>query len=146
MDLPDQYMVHLEGDSFKRMKNLKILIVRNGHFYGSPQHLPNNLRLLDWMEYPSSSLPSSFLPKKLVVLNLSRSRFTMQEPFKVRFHFIISFFILLKQCLRFESCLWEKKTPLRASHQDMNVIHSNLISTCIRPKIFHVFLTFFVFT
>lgn len=82
VDLPDQYMVHLKDDSFKKMKNLKILIVRNGHFYGSPQHLPNNLRLLDWMEYPSSTLPSTFHPKKLVVLNLSRSRFTMQEPFK----------------------------------------------------------------
>ncbi|CAJ2638731.1 unnamed protein product [Trifolium pratense] len=82
VDLPDQYMVHLKDDSFKKMTNLKILIVRNGNFYGSPQHLPNNLRLLDWVEYPSSSLPSTFHPKKLVVLNLSRSRFTMQEPFK----------------------------------------------------------------
>ncbi|XP_073225148.1 TMV resistance protein N isoform X2 [Cicer arietinum] len=82
VDLPDEYMVHLKDDSFKKMKNLKILIVRKGQFYGSPQHLPNNLRLLDWMEYPSSSLPSSFHPKKLVLLNLSRSRCTMQEPFK----------------------------------------------------------------
>ncbi|TKY49757.1 TMV resistance protein N [Spatholobus suberectus] len=82
VDLPDQYMVHLKHDSFKKMKNLKILIVRNGHFFGSPQHLPNNLRLLDWMEYPSSSFPSSFQPKKLVVLNLSRSHFTTQVPFK----------------------------------------------------------------
>ncbi|KAG4390487.1 hypothetical protein GLYMA_06G310000v4 [Glycine max] len=82
VDLPDQYTVHLKDESFKKMRNLKILIVRSGHFFGSPQHLPNNLRLLDWMEYPSSSLPSSFQPKKLVVLNLSHSRFTMQEPFK----------------------------------------------------------------
>ncbi|MED6124980.1 hypothetical protein PIB30_064060 [Stylosanthes scabra] len=82
VDLPDQYMIHLKNDSFKKMKNLKILIVRNGQFFGSPQDLPNNLRLLDWMEYPSSSFPSSFLPRKLAVLNLSRSRFTMQEPFK----------------------------------------------------------------
>ncbi|CAI8612392.1 unnamed protein product [Vicia faba] len=82
VDLPDQYMVHLKDDSFKKMKNLKILIVRNGQFYGSPQHLPNNLRMLDWMEYPSSSLPPTFQPKKLVALNLSRSRFTLQEPFK----------------------------------------------------------------
>ncbi|XP_014500013.1 TMV resistance protein N isoform X2 [Vigna radiata var. radiata] len=81
VDLPDDYMVHLKDDSFKKMKNLKILIVRNGNFFGSPQHLPNSLRLLDWMKYPSS-LPSSFQPKKLVVLNLSGSRFTMQEPFK----------------------------------------------------------------
>jgi hypothetical protein len=101
VDLPDQYMVHLKDDSFGKMTNLKILIVRNGHFYGSPQHLPNNLRLLDWVEYPSSSLPSTFHPKKLVVLNLSRSRFTMQEPFKVRFHVIIlhiSFFLLISYC------------------------------------------------
>ncbi|XP_068494505.1 disease resistance-like protein CSA1 [Phaseolus vulgaris] len=82
VNLPDDYMVHLKDDSLKMMKDLKILTVRNGHFFGSPQHLPNNLRLLDWMKYPSS-LPSSFQPKKLVVLNLSSgSRFTMQEPFK----------------------------------------------------------------
>lgn len=93
VDLPDQYTVHLKDESFKKMRNLKILIVRSGHFFGSPQHLPNNLRLLDWMEYPSSSLPSSFQPKKLVVLNLSHSRFTMQEPFKVRFHFIFLVFL-----------------------------------------------------
>ena len=92
MDLPDQYMIHLNADSFKRMKSLKILVVQ--------QHLPNNLRLLDWMEYPSLSLPSSFYPKKLVVLKLSHSYFTMQELFKVRFHFMFSFvsFSLHKTC------------------------------------------------
>lgn len=101
VDLPDEYMVHLKDDSFKKMKNLKILIVRKGQFYGSPQHLPNNLRLLDWMEYPSSSLPSSFHPKKLVLLNLSRSRCTMQEPFKVySFCPIITMIFEKKQFLR----------------------------------------------
>ena len=83
VDLPDHYMVHMTARTFQRMRNMKILIVKNAHIFGSPQHLPNNLRLLDWMEYPSSSLPSDFHPKKLVVLNLSHSCFTMQEPFKV---------------------------------------------------------------
>ncbi|KAI9092518.1 hypothetical protein K1719_027646 [Acacia pycnantha] len=82
VDLPDHYMVHLTASTFKRMRNMKILIVKNAHIFGSPQHLPNNLRLLDWTEYPSSSLPSNFHPRKLVVLNLSRSCFTMKEPFK----------------------------------------------------------------
>ncbi|XP_054803840.1 TMV resistance protein N-like [Prosopis cineraria] len=82
VDLPDHYLVHLTENTFKMMKNMKILIVKNAHVFGSPQHLPNNLRLLDWMEYPSSSLPSNFHPRKLVVLNLSRSCLNMQEPFK----------------------------------------------------------------
>ncbi|XP_028805584.1 TMV resistance protein N-like isoform X2 [Neltuma alba] len=82
VDLPDHYMVHLTASTFKRMRNMKIFIVKNAHIFGSPQHLPNNLRLLDWMEYPSSSLPSNFRPKKLVGLNLSRSCFAMQEPFR----------------------------------------------------------------
>ncbi|KAI4351973.1 hypothetical protein L6164_006271 [Bauhinia variegata] len=58
VDLPNEYTVHLENDPFKKMKNLKFLIIRNAQFFGSRQHLPGSLRLLDWMENPSSSLQS----------------------------------------------------------------------------------------
>ncbi|XP_075658526.1 disease resistance protein RUN1-like [Castanea sativa] len=71
-------MVQLEAQIFHKMKNLRFLIIRNVHFHGGLEYLPNGLRLLDWDAYPFSSLPSSFCPKKLVVLQMPRNR--MVEP------------------------------------------------------------------
>ncbi|XP_050284950.1 disease resistance protein RUN1-like [Quercus robur] len=48
------------------------------HNFGCLEYLPNELRFLDWPGYPFSSLPSNFCPKKLVVLNMSRSRLENQ--------------------------------------------------------------------
>ena len=72
----------LEPQIFRKMKNLRFLIIHNVHFpeHGGLEYLPNGLRLLDWDTYPSSSLPSSFCPKKLVVLRLPRNR--MMEPLR----------------------------------------------------------------
>lgn len=47
------------------MKNLRILIVHNTSFSNKPHYLPNNLRVLEWTEYPSQSFPSNFYPKKI---------------------------------------------------------------------------------
>ncbi|KAL4637117.1 hypothetical protein ACB092_03G057500 [Castanea dentata] len=66
--------VPLETQIFRKMKNLKFLIIHNVHFHGGLEYLPYGLRLLDWDAYPFSSLPSSFCPKKLVVLRMPRSR------------------------------------------------------------------------
>lgn len=75
--------VQLKADTFDNLIRLRILIVRNGQISGSPQNLPNNLRLLEWNEYPLSSLPVDFHPKTLVVLNLPKSQLIMDKPFKV---------------------------------------------------------------
>ncbi|KAL9296284.1 hypothetical protein ACSQ67_022180 [Phaseolus vulgaris] len=65
------------------MKNLRILIVRNTSFSREPSCLPNNLRLLDWKDYPSQSFPSGFYPRKIGAFNLSRSPLlVLEEPFK----------------------------------------------------------------
>ncbi|KAL1356255.1 hypothetical protein HN51_008265 [Arachis hypogaea] len=74
--------VPLNSNTFENMKRLRILIVRNAQVSGAPNHLPNNLRLLDWDEYPLPSLPADFHPETLVVLNLPHSILTMDEPFK----------------------------------------------------------------
>ena len=73
-------MVQLEAQIFRKMKNLRFLIIRNVHFHGHGglEYLPNGLRLLDWDTYPFSSLPSSFCPKKLVVLRMPRNQ--LVEP------------------------------------------------------------------
>ncbi|KAL4637120.1 hypothetical protein ACB092_03G057800 [Castanea dentata] len=67
-------MVQLEAQIFHKMKNLRFLIIHNVHIHGGLKYLPNGLRLLDWDAYPFSSLPSSFCPKKLVVLRMPRNR------------------------------------------------------------------------
>ena len=66
----------LEAKIFRKMKNLRFLIIHNVHFHGHEglEYLPNGLRLLDWDTYPFSSLPSSFCPKKLVVFRMPRNR------------------------------------------------------------------------
>ena len=45
MDFPlcEEVEVEWDGDAFKRMKNLKTLIIRNGLFSEGPKHLPNTL-------------------------------------------------------------------------------------------------------
>jgi len=43
------------------MENLKTLIIRHGHFSGSPKLLPNSLRVLEGCIYPPLDLPSYFL-------------------------------------------------------------------------------------
>ena len=53
------------------MDNLKFLRI-----YGTlyvPTHVPNDLRILDWILYPSKSLPSSFQLDELVQLCLQKS-------------------------------------------------------------------------
>ena len=56
--------------AFKKMNNLKRLIIESGSFTTGPNHLPNSLRVLEWWDYPSPSLPIDFHPKKLVKLEL----------------------------------------------------------------------------
>ncbi|CAJ1952313.1 unnamed protein product [Sphenostylis stenocarpa] len=63
------------GNAFKKMKNLKILIIRNGKFSKAPNYFPESLRVLEWHGYPSNCLPSNFHPNKLVICKLTDSSF-----------------------------------------------------------------------
>ncbi|KAL2967644.1 hypothetical protein AAZX31_16G187000 [Glycine max] len=64
------------GNAFKKMKNLKILIIRNGKFSKGPNYFPESLRVLEWHRYPSNCLPSNFHPKKLAICKLPQSCIT----------------------------------------------------------------------
>ncbi|ESW24548.1 hypothetical protein PHAVU_004G139800 [Phaseolus vulgaris] len=73
------------ANAFKRMKNLKILIIRNGKFSKGPNYFPESLSVLEWHGYPSNCLPSNFLPNKLkfenlTVLNFDQCKFLTQIP------------------------------------------------------------------
>ncbi|KAL4634369.1 hypothetical protein ACB092_04G194600 [Castanea dentata] len=72
-----------------KMRNLKYLKVRNV-ICEDLESFPNGLRLLDWNEFPLSSLPSAFEPKNLVVLNMQQSLIKLDEHFeRCRFETLI---------------------------------------------------------
>lgn len=76
--------VNWNGEAFKNMKNLKVLIFEKAWFSEGPKYLPNSLRILKWPEYPSSSLPLDFHPKKLLLLELPHSCLYSVEPIQAR--------------------------------------------------------------
>ncbi|KAL4374456.1 hypothetical protein AHAS_Ahas05G0183600 [Arachis hypogaea] len=83
LEVPIYEVLEWDGTAFKKMKNLKTLIIQNGKFSKGPKHLPNSLRVLEWQGYPLDSLPSDFRPKKLAILNLPNSCFTSFQLLKI---------------------------------------------------------------
>ncbi|XP_040363866.1 TMV resistance protein N-like [Rosa chinensis] len=71
--LAEPYEIHLNAESFSKMKNLQIFINCNASFTGEVEYLPNELRFLDWPKCPLKSLPSNFNPRKLIKLNMPYS-------------------------------------------------------------------------
>ncbi|XP_068503057.1 TMV resistance protein N-like isoform X4 [Phaseolus vulgaris] len=75
----EEVFVEWDGEAFKKMENLKTLIIRNSHFSKGPTYLPNSLRVLEWWTYPLHDLPTDFHPNKLAICKLPRSCFTSLE-------------------------------------------------------------------
>ncbi|XP_030926683.1 TMV resistance protein N-like isoform X3 [Quercus lobata] len=69
---PNRITVKLHDEAFKKMENLKFLMVRNVIISEELIYLPNGLKLLEWHEYPFP-LPSNYRPQQLVVLEMPRS-------------------------------------------------------------------------
>ncbi|TKY68188.1 TMV resistance protein N [Spatholobus suberectus] len=82
--------------AFEKMKNLRILIVRNTKFSTGPSYLPNNLRLLDWIEFPSESFPPNFYPENIVDFKLSHSPLVSVKPLQKVFQDLT--FVNLSKC------------------------------------------------
>ena len=80
---PEPTKLQLEANCFEKMKNLKFLMVGNVDICRGLEYLPNGLRVLDWLWFPLSSLPSNFRPQNLVALNLPQSRIILDKVFKV---------------------------------------------------------------
>ncbi|XP_027359418.1 TMV resistance protein N-like [Abrus precatorius] len=72
----EEVVVDWDGEAFKKMKNLKTLIIKIGCFSKGPKHLPNSLRLLEWWRYPSQDLPFDFYPKELATCKFPYDHFT----------------------------------------------------------------------
>jgi hypothetical protein len=56
-------IVDCNAKAFKKMKNLKTLIIENAHFSKGARYLPSSLRLLEWEKCHSMSLSSGFFNK-----------------------------------------------------------------------------------
>ncbi|CAI0396282.1 unnamed protein product [Linum tenue] len=70
---PVPEIVMHSSEAFSRMSNLKVLELRYVKITQGPTYLPDELRILSWTDYPSESLPPSFNPHRLFLLQLDRS-------------------------------------------------------------------------
>ena len=79
---PQRVTVQLHPKAFKRMENLKILMVHNIHIQGEPlKYLPNGLRILKWPEYPFA-LPSKYCPQQVVIMEMPNSGIRLEKLLK----------------------------------------------------------------
>ncbi|XP_030958559.1 TMV resistance protein N-like [Quercus lobata] len=99
---PKRAKLQLEAKCLEKMKNLKFLIVNNVDICGGIEYLPNELRLLDWPEFPFSSLPFNFRPQKLIALNMPESQVILDRLLEMgQFRNLIY--------MNFRSCQYIKK-------------------------------------
>ena len=75
---PNPITVQLYTKAFKKMENLKFLMVSNVLISKEVIYLPNGLNLLEWDRYPFS-LPSNFCPRELVVLEMPHSCIRLEK-------------------------------------------------------------------
>ncbi|XP_075638429.1 TMV resistance protein N-like [Castanea sativa] len=78
---PNPITVQLHAKAFKKMKNLKFLMVHNVLVSKELKYLPNELKILEWHKYPFS-LPSNYCPQQLVVLEMPHSCIRLEKLFK----------------------------------------------------------------
>ena len=82
------------AEAFSKMNKLRLLKISKLRLFNGLSNLSNELRLLEWHEYPLKSLPRSFQLGKLVELIMHRSRIRqLPEEFWVRFP-LLQFFLL----------------------------------------------------
>ena len=73
----------------------RLLKISKVCLFNGLSNLSNELRLLEWHDYPLKPLPRSFQPGKLVDLIMHRSRiWQLREEFRVRFP-LLQFFLLV---------------------------------------------------
>ena len=78
---PQPVTVQLHPKAFKRMENLKLLMVDNIHIHEPLKYLPNGLRILKWPGYPFP-LPSKYCPQQLVIMEMPSSRIRLEKLLK----------------------------------------------------------------
>ena len=78
---PQSVKVQLHTEAFRRMKNLKFLILKNVHICEPLEFLPHSLIFLKWLNYPFHC-PSKYFPKQLVAIEMPYSRIRLPKLIK----------------------------------------------------------------
>ncbi|XP_050277142.1 disease resistance protein Roq1-like [Quercus robur] len=78
---PQPVKVQLHKEAFKKMENLKFLIVENVHICEPFEFLPHSLIYLKWPNYPSH-WPFKYFPEQLVVFEMPGSRIRLPKLIK----------------------------------------------------------------
>uniref|UniRef100_A0A0A0LFS4 TIR domain-containing protein n=1 Tax=Cucumis sativus TaxID=3659 RepID=A0A0A0LFS4_CUCSA len=73
LDLPKSTRLNVDPRAFGSMKNLRLLIIRNARFCTKIRYLPNSLKWIEWHGFAHRTLPSCFITKNLVGLDLQHS-------------------------------------------------------------------------
>jgi hypothetical protein len=89
--IEDEEAIEWDGKAFEKMPNLRILIIRKCRFSNAPKYLPNSLKVLEWLRYPSEELPSDFESKQLVICKVSKLPESLKEIEIVNLGTFISF-------------------------------------------------------
>ncbi|XP_059296933.1 disease resistance protein Roq1-like isoform X2 [Lycium ferocissimum] len=106
--------VSLSTKAFKKMKNLRVLIIDELHISGDFELLSKELRWFSWLKCPLKCIPSKFPAEKLVVLDMKESN--IQE-----------FGLNLKHCkslknLDLSYCKHLKRTPNFSGSQSLETL------------------------
>ena len=85
----------LNANAFSKMKGLELIKICSAvHFWGL-NHLSNQLRMMEWHDYPLKSMPRSFQPYNLVELTMPNSQIErLPEVFNVRL-LLMQFIIII---------------------------------------------------
>ena len=78
---PEPVKVQLHIEVFKKMENLKFLIIENVDICEALKYLSNGLRFLKWPEYPFP-LTSKYCPQQLISLEMPHSQIRLDNFFK----------------------------------------------------------------
>ena len=73
--------VQLHAEAFKKMENLKFLIVENVHICKPLEFLPHSLIFLKWPNNPFH-WPSKYFPEQLVAIEMPYSRIRFPKLIK----------------------------------------------------------------
>lgn len=63
----------MDPQAFRKMKNLRLLIVQNARFSTKIEYLPDSLKWIKWHGFRQPTFPSFFTMKNLVGLDLQHS-------------------------------------------------------------------------
>ncbi|KAM7523138.1 hypothetical protein LguiA_013040 [Lonicera macranthoides] len=70
LHFPERKYINIGAGAFRKMDKLRLVEIRNACVPRGPEYLSDQLRWLDWDEFPSKSMPPRFQPENLVGLRL----------------------------------------------------------------------------